>query len=143
MAYLQGNFTIYQQKEVPGDTPLSPQSPTNEIATSAQKASVNPRLAATGMLLASTAVNVVRSEIGASTGREDIQNTVNNAMIAGGLTLAMVKGGLPVIAGLVIKGTADEIIRQREISRRNFALSLEQKLKGKRNSIGVTSIYYD
>lgn len=139
----QGNYTIYERKEVPGDTPLSPQSPTREIATSARKSSVSPRLLATGALIASTAVNVIRSEIEASTGREDLQNTINNTMIAGGLTYAMFKGGLPVVAGLLIKGTADEMLRKREIYRTNYANNLDSKLKGKRNNIGNSSIYYD
>jgi hypothetical protein len=60
----------------------------------------------------------------------------------GGYGLVALKGGPLAVLGIGIKGTVDEIRRQRDIYRRNYATELENKLRGRRVAIGKGSVYY-
>lgn len=138
----RGSYTIYERKEITGDTPLSPQSPTNEMATSNHDLGRNTALIAGGALVAQSVIGASRSEIGATTGNEVLQANVNNAMALGGYALLVVKGGPLAVAGVAIKGTVDEVMRQREIYRVNYATEMDNKLRGRRVNIGKGSAYY-
>jgi hypothetical protein len=139
----RGNYTIYERKEITGDTPMSPQSPTNEIASSSHDLGRNAALIAGGALVAQAVIGAARSEIGKTTGNEVLQSRINSAMMAVGYALLIAKGGPLAIAGVAIKGSVDEVLRQRDIYRRNVATEMENKLRGRRVSIGKGSVYYD
>ena len=139
----QGTYKIYQQKETNGDTPLSPESPKNEIATSTHNLGRSLPLIAAGALVAQSAISMARTEIGATTGNEVLQAGINNAMTLGGYGLIMFKGGAVGTAAVAIKVANDEIRRQRKIYRGNVAITMEAKLKGRRIGIGKGSVYYD
>jgi hypothetical protein len=138
----QGNYTIYQRKEITGDTPMSPQSPTNDMAVSNHSLGRKTALLAGGALVAQSVIGAVRSEVEATTGDEVLQSSINNALMLGGYGLVALKGGPLAVLGIGIKGTVDEIRRQRDIYRRNYATELENKLRGRRVAIGKGSVYY-
>jgi hypothetical protein len=139
----KGTYTIYQQKETPGDGPLSPESPKNEIATSGHNLGRSLPLIAAGTLVMQSALSMSRTEIGATTGNEVLQAGVNNAITGFAYAAGIAAGGWPIALALGIKSIADETTRQRGIYRANVAVSMENKLRGRRVSIGKGSVYYD
>ncbi len=143
MAYFNGgNYTIYERKEITGDTPVSPDSPTNDMSTSNHDTGRTLSYMAVGALAAQAVVGAVRSEISATTGNEVLQANVNNAMLAVGYGLLALKGGPIAVIGLGIKGTVDEVVRQRNIYRQNVATTLDNKLLGKRRTLSGGGAYY-
>jgi len=128
-------YTIYQQKEVAGDGPSSPVSPTREGATSAHDTSRTAFMIGAGALAAQAVVGLARSEIQSTTGDERLQNQINNMMIIGAYGLAIAKGGPIVALGLGIKSVTDEIQRGRERFRVNIMKEYETRLKGNRIEI--------
>ena len=138
----RGTYTIYERKEITGDTPLSPQSPTNEIATSKHDVAKTASMVAVSAMVAQSAIGALRNEIGLSTGNEVLQSNINNTMLGAGYLALALKGGLVAVAGIAIKGTVDEMQRQRAIQRQNVATVMENKLRGRRVSIGNNSVYY-
>jgi len=141
--FSRGTYTVYERKGVESDSVMSPVSPTNNIATSNHSTGKTITFAAVGGLVAQSAIGAARSEISASTGNEVLQNSVNNTLLAFGYGALLLKGGGIAAIGLTIKGGVDEIKRQRTINRQNYALSIENKLKGARVNVGKGSVYYD
>ena len=141
-SFSKGTYTIYERKETSGDTPMTPESPSNDMAVSRHDTGRTAAFVAVGALAAQSVIGAVRSEIGETTGNEVLQSTVNNAMLGMGYGLIALKGGAIGIAGIGIKGTADEIVRQRNIYRQNVATSFENKLRGRRNNISGGGAYY-
>lgn len=128
-------YTIYQQKEVAGDGPSSPVSPTREGSTSVHDLSKNAFMIGAGALAAQAVVGLARSEIQETTGDERLQNKINNSMIIGACGLAILKGGPVVATGLTVKSIADEVKRTRARFRVNISKEFETRLKGNRIKI--------
>lgn len=141
-SFSRGTYTIYERKQTTGDTPMTPESPSADMAGSNHDTGRAAAYLAVGALGAQSVVGAVRSEVGATTGNEVLQSNINNTMLGVGYGLVALKGGPIGIAGIGIKGTVDEIVRQRSIARENHATRLENKLLGKRRSLSAGGAYY-
>ena len=137
----QKQWTIYMPKDQYGDSPNSPQSPTAEIATSKHNTAKTASLIAAGGLAAQSIISLARTEIGASTGDEVLQNRINNGLLTVAYGAAILKGGPLVAVGLGIKAVADSIRNSREFARQNQSIEFDRKLLGKRVHIGGVSAY--
>ena len=138
----QSSWTIYIPKEMAGDTPNSPLSPSNEIATSVKPRSLlkNTALISTGALMVKQVINAARTEITATTGNEVLQTDINNALGALGIGVAIATGGF--VAALAVGATAviQGITAQRQLNRQNQAIAFNNKLRGKR--VGISTGVY-
>ena len=140
-----GTYEIYWHKEQSGDTPFQPLSPQNEISTSPKnKASMikTGTLIAMGITVAKRTINVVRSEIGASTGNERLQTNINNVMqlIGYGAAIAATGGVGIIYTGVDV--ALSSIQYHRELVRTNRSAKIERDLQGKRINIAKGSAYY-
>lgn len=137
---------IYQQKEVTGDTPMSPQSPTNDMATSPKNNNLTLKtgaMLAVGATVAKRGFTAFQSEVVATTGNEELQSLMNNGMQILGYATAI---GVSPIAGSVLVGAdilTQSIVNQRARNRRNKMIELNNKLKGKRANMASGVGYYD
>ena len=141
----QGTYKIYQQKETNGDTPLSPQSPTNDIASSPKNNNSLLRkgaMIAIGVGVARRGLSAFQSEIVATTGNEELQSKMNNVMKIVGygtaVAIAPIAGTIMVASDLLIQN----IVNQRAMNRQNKMIEMNNKLKGKRASIASGVGYY-
>lgn len=142
----QGSYMIYQQKEVAGDTPMSPQSPTNNMASSPKNNNLTIRkgaMIAVGASVAKRGFTAFQSEVVATTGNEELQSLMNNGMQILGYATAI---GIAPIAGSIIVGAdllTQGIINQRARNRQNKMIELNNKLRGKRANMASGVGYYD
>lgn len=142
--FSQGKYEIYWYKGQTGDTPMSPVSPENNIATSpVNKTSLLKKgaLIGIGLTVAKRTIDTVRNEIGASTGNEVLQTDINNAMKALGYLGTLALG----TAGIVLTGAdvvLSSITYSRSLRRQNLNAQLERELQGKRLDISKGSAYY-
>lgn len=137
---------IYQQKEVTGDTPMSPQSPTNNMASSPKSNNLTLKtgaMLAVGATVAKRGLTAFQSEIVATTGNEELQSLMNNGMQILGYATAI---AIAPIAGSVLVASdvlTQNIINQRARNRENKMIELNNKLKGKRANMASGVGYYD
>ena len=140
-----GTYEVYWYKDQAG-TPNSPQSPTTSIAQSPVDKSFNVKKAAIigiGAVTAKRVFNTLRNEYFATTGNEQLENEVNNAMKMLGYVGTIAIGGWP---GGIMVGTdtaLSAVTYYRNTRRDNIKLEIDRKLKGKQVNIASGSVYYD
>ncbi len=140
-----GTYEIYWYKDQTG-TPNSPQSPTSSMAQSPVDKGFTFKKAAIigiGAVVAKRAINTLKSEYFKTTGNEQLENDVNNAMKLLGYAGAIVAGGW-VGAGAVVTDVAlNAVTYFRGNRRENNQLAIQREIQGKRVNISSGSVYYD
>ena len=140
-----GTYEIYWYKDQAG-TPNSPQSPTTSMAQSPVDKSFTAKKAAIigiGVVTAKRALNTLRSEYFATTGNEQLELEVNNAMkllgYAGAIAIGGWAGGVMVTTDVALSA----VTYYRNNRRENIKLAIDRELKGQRVNIASGSVYYD
>ncbi len=136
----RGKYSIYVHKDMPGDSPASPERPVNEIGARPQSFLRSNTAKLMGAIVVAQAVNIMRKEIAATTGDEELQAMVNNAMITAGLTMAILVKPIAVIP-MAASMVSHNILRGRDIERQNRAIQYDNRMRGRK--IGhMQGVYY-
>lgn len=140
-----GTYEIYWHKDQSG-TPNSPQSPATSMAQSPTDRTFNIKKAAVigiGAVVARRAYNTLRSEYFASTGNEQLEIEINNAMKLLGYVGTIAIGGYVGAIAVGVDTTLSTVTYFRNNRRENIKLAIDRELNGKRVNIASGSVYYD
>ncbi len=136
----RGKYSIYVHKDMPGDSPASPERPVNEIGARPQSFLRSNAAKIAGAVVVAQAVNIMRKEIAATTGDEELQAQVNNAMITAGLAMAVLAKPVALIP-IAASVASHTILRNRDITRQNRVIEFENRQRGRK--IGhMQGVYY-
>ena len=141
----QGTYEIYWYKEQSG-TPNSPQSPATSMAQSPTDKAFTAKKAAIigiGAMAARRAVNTLKSEYFASTGNEQLEIEINNAMKLLGYVGTIAIGGYVGAIAVGVDTTLSTVTYFRNNRRENIKLAIDRQLKGQQVNIASGSVYYD
>lgn len=141
----QGTYEIYWYKDQAG-TPNSPQSPTTAMAQSPTDKAFTAKKAAIigiGAMTARRAINTLKSEYFATTGNEQMELEINNAMKLLGYAGAIAIGGWASAAMVVTDVGLSAMTYLRNNRRENIKLAIDRTLKGQQVNIASGSVYYD
>ena len=140
-----GTYEIYWYKDQAG-TPNSPQSPATSMAQSPTDKSFTAKKAAIigiGAMTARRAINTLKSEYFATTGNEQMELEINNAMKLLGYAGAIAIGGWAGAAMVVTDVGLSAVTYLRNNRRENIKLAIDRTLKGQQVNIASGSVYYD
>ena len=136
----KGKYSIYVHKDMPGDSPASPERPVNEVGMRPQSFWHSNVARLSGAAVAASAINVLRQEVGATTGNEELQAHINNTLIGLGLTAAAIAKPVTIIP-MALSGGTQEMMRYRNIERQNRMTEYENRMRGRK--IGhMQGVYY-
>ena len=141
----QGTYEIYWYKDQSG-TPNSPQSPTTAIAQSPVDKSFNVKKAAIigiGAVTVKRVFNTLRNEYFATTGNEQLENEINNAMKLIGYAGTIAIGSWAGVAMVATDVGLSAVTYLRNNRRENIKLAIDRQLKGQQVNIASGSVYYD
>lgn len=141
----QGTYEIYWYKDQSG-TPNSPQSPTTAIAQSPTDKAFTVKKAAIigiGTMVARRAINTLKSEYFATTGNEQLELEINNAMKLIGYVGTIAIGSWAGAAMVATDVGLSAVTYLRNNRRENIKLAIDRQLKGQQVNIASGSVYYD
>jgi|SRR6056297_864837 len=142
---MAGKYEIYWHKQQDTQTPNQPISPQGSMATSPKDNNLTVRKAAiygVGLAVAKRGLDTVRNELIASTGNEQLQTRINNAMKGLGYVTAISVGGIAGTIFVAADVASQTFLNIRELRRNNRITQLENKLRGKRVNIVGGDKYY-
>ena len=136
-------YDIYNHKKgVEGSSPLNPESPVNETATSEKRKQKFKVMLRYGEMLAQRAYSTITQELRAG-GNEQLATQLSNASaVATSLTMALATSGASLIPE-AINSSAQLITNVRAVNRQNRAARFEAELQGSRVNFNQGRIYYD
>lgn len=141
----ESKYEIIWKTGSAGETPTQPVSPGNDSAASPSGSHTPLRQTLAfgiGAVFVKRSVDTIRNEITATTGNEAIQTDINNALKILGYIGTIASSPIGAVGAGIDVGL-NAITYTREFSRKNRAVALEAKLKGKRVDISKSSAYYD
>lgn len=136
-------YDVYVHKQgQEGVSPLNPESPVNENATTPKQPITKAALLGYGSLLANRTYSTIVSEVKAS-GNEELAQTLGNAGRVGAMVSAAVATkGLSLIPE-AISGIAQQVTRVRTAERQTRLAEYEVNLKGSRVNYNQGRVYFD
>lgn len=136
-------YDVYVHKQGrEGISPLNPESPTNENATTPKQPITKTALLGYGSLLANRTYSTIVSEVKAS-GNEELATQLGNLSRGASLVAAAVATkGLSLIPE-VINSAATQITRYRNAARESRVAEYEVNLKGSRVNYNQGRVYFD
>ena len=144
VSFDRSTYNLYYYKSVPGDGPHSPESPTSDAIPPQAARGLSAATAsslAIGALVGQRVIGVLRTEIGATTGNEVLQNDYNNILTGVGIGAAVIAGGWAAAGALAVGATVGEIVRQRAVVRDNREIAYQNALRGARVTYGQGGVY--
>ena len=144
ISFDRSTYNLYAYKSIPGDDPHSPESPTSDAIGPQAGRGISAQTGAAlavGVVVAQRVTGVLRSEIGATTGNEAMQNDFNNVLTAVGLGGAILAGGLPAAGAIAVGAVIGEFQRRRAVERDNRETAYQNALRGARVTYGQGGVY--
>jgi hypothetical protein len=134
-------YEIYQMKDTGNDSPLSPESPKEEMGSQVHKWAGIAILGAVGVQSAQKVLGALRTEIAASTGNESLQADFNNAITGLTMVTAVIATRGAAAIGYGVQAVTDIILYNRNMKRANREITYNNSLRGSRTNI--TGVIYD
>ena len=136
-------YDIYNHKKgVEGASPLNPESPVNETATSEKRKQKYKTMLRYGEMLAQRAYSTVTQELRAG-GNEQLATALSNAgNVMTSVTMAIASSGASLIPE-AINASAQLIQNSRNNARQNRIQRFQEELLGSKVNFNQGRIYYD